>query len=46
MDSKEIIVNGLWKQNPGVVQLLGMCPTLAVTSTLVWPNETRHEPSA
>ncbi len=32
---KEIIGNGLWKQNPGVVQLLGLCPTLAVTTTLV-----------
>lgn len=32
---KEISLNGLWKQNPGVVQLLGLCPTLAVTSSLV-----------
>lgn len=32
---KEISVNGLWKQNPGVVQLLGLCPTLAVTTTAV-----------
>ncbi len=32
---KDIFVNGLWKQNPGLVQLLGMCPTLAVTSTVV-----------
>ena len=32
---REIMENGLWKQNPGVVQLLGLCPTLAVTSTLV-----------
>ncbi|HEY8354476.1 MAG TPA: electron transport complex subunit E [Methylophilaceae bacterium] len=30
-----IVENGLWKQNPGVVQLLGLCPTLAVTTTLV-----------
>jgi electron transport complex protein RnfE len=35
MTNKEIIQNGLWKQNPGVVQLLGMCPTLAVTSSAV-----------
>lgn len=35
MDNREIIENGLWKQNPGVVQLLGLCPTLAVTSTVV-----------
>ncbi len=32
---KEIIQNGLWKQNPGVVQLLGLCPTLAVTTSAV-----------
>lgn len=32
---KEIAHNGLWKQNPGVVQLLGLCPTLAVTTTAV-----------
>ncbi len=32
---REIVENGLWKQNPGVVQLLGLCPTLAVTSTAV-----------
>ena len=31
----EIIENGLWKQNPGVVQLLGLCPTLAMTVSLV-----------
>ncbi len=35
MNSREIINNGLWKQNPGMVQLLGMCPTLAVTSSVV-----------
>lgn len=32
---KEIAYNGLWKQNSGVVQLLGLCPTLAVTTTAV-----------
>ena len=31
---KEIAVTGLWKNNPGLVQLLGLCPMLAVTSTL------------
>lgn len=25
---------GLWKNNPGLVQLLGLCPLLAVTSTV------------
>ena len=27
--------SGLWDDNPGLVQLLGLCPLLAVTSTLV-----------
>ena len=26
---------GLWDENPGLVQLLGLCPVLAVTSTFV-----------
>ncbi len=32
---KEIAYNGLWKQNTGVVQLLGLCPTLAITTSAV-----------
>ncbi|MES2181881.1 MAG: electron transport complex subunit E [Pseudomonadota bacterium] len=32
---KEITMNGLWRQNSGVVQLLGLCPTLAVTTNAV-----------
>ncbi len=32
---REIISNGLWKNNPATVQLLGLCPLLAVTSTVV-----------
>ncbi|MBJ7537360.1 electron transport complex subunit E [Marinomonas transparens] len=31
----EIIYNGIWKNNPALVQLLGLCPMLAVTSTVV-----------
>lgn len=31
----QIIRDGLWKNNPGFVQLLGLCPLLAVTGTLV-----------
>ena len=27
--------NGLWTDNPGLVQLLGLCPLLAVTTTFV-----------
>jgi electron transport complex protein RnfE len=27
--------NGLWDNNPGLVQLLGLCPLLAVTTTFV-----------
>ncbi|XQW83758.1 electron transport complex subunit E [Thalassotalea piscium] len=32
---KELAWQGLWKNNPGIVQLLGLCPLLAVTSTVV-----------
>ncbi len=28
-------IKGLWKQNPVFVQLLGMCPTLAVTNSAI-----------
>ena len=28
-------ITGLWRENPGLVQLLGLCPLLAVTSTFV-----------
>ena len=31
---KELSWQGLWKNNPGLVQLLGLCPLLAVTNTL------------
>ena len=27
--------DGLWKKNPGVVQLLGLCPTLAMSNSVV-----------
>ena len=27
--------DGLWRNNPGLVQLLGLCPLLAVTTTLI-----------
>jgi len=32
---KNIIYDGLWVNNPAFVQLLGLCPLLAVTSTVV-----------
>ncbi|AWF79946.1 electron transport complex subunit RsxE [Microbulbifer sp. A4B17] len=31
----EIAQNGLWKNNPALVQLLGLCPLLAVTGSVV-----------
>ena len=34
-DIKGIALDGFWKQNPGVVQLLGLCPTLAVTTSVI-----------
>jgi len=32
---RDIVVNALWKQNPGLVQILGMCPTLAISGSVV-----------
>jgi len=34
-DIKKIALDGFWKQNPGAVQLLGLCPTLAVTTSAI-----------
>ena len=34
-DYRELSLNGLWKNNPAIVQLLGLCPLLAVTSSVV-----------
>lgn len=31
---KTLFSQGLWSQNPGLVQLLGLCPLLAVSNTL------------
>lgn len=35
IDYKEISLNGLWKNNPALTQLLGLCPLLAVTGSVV-----------
>lgn len=32
---KTIINDGLWKNNPALVQLLGLCPLLAVSNTVI-----------
>ena len=32
---KDISLDGLWRNNPGLVQLLGLCPLLAVSTTVV-----------
>jgi electron transport complex protein RnfE len=34
-DLAERFKNGLWRDNPGLVQLLGLCPLLAVTASFV-----------
>ena len=31
----QILKDGLWSNNPGLVQLLGLCPLLAVTTTAI-----------
>ncbi|NQZ31671.1 MAG: electron transport complex subunit E [Oceanospirillaceae bacterium] len=35
VEYKELTLNGLWKNNPAIVQLLGLCPLLAVTASVV-----------
>ena len=32
---KDIAWNGIWKQNNGVVQILGLCPILAISTNIV-----------
>ena len=32
---KQILTDGVWRQNTGLVVLLGLCPLLAVTNTLI-----------
>jgi len=32
---KQILADGLWRRNPGLVQFLGICPLLAVSNTLI-----------
>ncbi len=34
-ETRDIIYNGLWKQNPGIVQLLGLCPLLAISNNII-----------
>ncbi len=33
--TQQIIFDGLWKNNPGFVQLLGLCPLLAVSNSVI-----------
>ncbi|MFN6972389.1 MAG: electron transport complex subunit E, partial [Rheinheimera sp.] len=33
-DYRDIVRQGLWQNNPGLVQLLGLCPLLATSSTM------------
>ncbi len=32
---KDLTLNGLWQNNPAIVQLLGLCPLLAVTGSVI-----------
>lgn len=34
-ECKKIVMDGLWHNNPGLVQLLGLCPLLAVTGNVI-----------
>ncbi len=33
-EHKTLLKNGMWSNNPALVQLLGLCPLLAVSSTV------------
>lgn len=33
--TRKIVMDGLWHNNPGLVQLLGLCPLMAVTTNMV-----------
>ncbi|MDF4887137.1 Rnf-Nqr domain containing protein, partial [Vibrio parahaemolyticus] len=33
-ENKLLMKNGMWSNNPALVQLLGLCPLLAVSSTI------------
>lgn len=35
MKNLQTLVKGIWKENPVLVQILGMCPTLAVTNSAI-----------
>ncbi len=35
MNTRKIILDGLWTNNAGLVQLLGLCPLLAVSNTAI-----------
>jgi len=35
IDYQDIIAKGLWKNNPALVQVLGLCPLLAVSASVV-----------
>ena len=34
-EQKKLVMDGLWDNNPALVQLLGLCPLLAVTGSVV-----------
>ncbi|WP_218395431.1 electron transport complex subunit E [Alteromonas lipotrueae] len=34
-DYRDLTLQGMWKNNPALVQLLGLCPLLAVTATFI-----------
>jgi electron transport complex protein RnfE len=35
VDNADVFIKGLWRDNPVFVMLLGMCPVLAVTNTVI-----------
>lgn len=33
--SRDLMLDGLWRENPGIIKLLGLCPLLAVSNTSI-----------
>ncbi|SPU57710.1 Electron transport complex protein rnfE [Brevundimonas vesicularis] len=34
-ESRKLLKSGLWDNNPALVQILGLCPLLAVSNTFI-----------
>ncbi len=35
LSSRDLLLDGVWRENPGVIKLLGLCPLLAISNTSI-----------